>query len=447
LRVRRGDRDFTVDVAADGDGLVSHAGSALLAEVADRLGFTTCLSVALERMRVRRSRHDPAIVIRDLAVMLADGGDCLSDLAAVRDQEALFGEVASDSTAFRVIDRVGYDGELLDALRRAHASARDRAWQLGLRPELVTCDLDATLIESHSDKDGAAGNYKGGYGFAPMLCYADETGEALAGVLRPGNAGANNPGDQIECLELALVQIPAGCAEAIDMLVRCDSAGHNHRLVDFCREHDIRFSVGSELSEPIRDAILTLDDAAWRAALRQDGEPRDGAQVAEISALVSLDGWPEGSRLIVRRERPHPGAQLSFTDHDGHRFQVILTDQTDPDIAVLERRHRARANVEDHIRCDKDTGLRKLPFRQFRHNEVWLELVLIAHNLIAWTKQLLLSGELAKSEPKRLRYRLLHVAARLAFHANRAKLRLQANWPWAHELVAAFDRLEALAPG
>ncbi len=148
--------------------------------------------------------------------------------------------------------------------------------------------------------------------------------------------------------------------------------------------------------------------------------------------------------MIVRRERPHPGAQLSFTDHDGHRFQVILTDQPDKDIATIERRHRARARVEDQIRQDKDTGLRNLPFRDFQVNTVWLELVLIAHNLIAWTQALVLSGELAKAEPKRLRYRLLHVAARLAFSARQAKLRLAAGWPWATDLAAAFARLKAL---
>jgi Transposase DDE domain group 1 len=148
--------------------------------------------------------------------------------------------------------------------------------------------------------------------------------------------------------------------------------------------------------------------------------------------------------VIVRRERPHPGAQLAFTDHDGHRFQAILTDQTDPDIALLERRHRQRARVEDHIRNDKDTGLRNLPFRDFAHNQVWLALVLIAHDLIAWTQRLLLTGELARAEPKRLRHRLLHIAARLAFSGRCAKLRLQANWPWAHELAAAFQRLKQL---
>ena len=146
----------------------------------------------------------------------------------------------------------------------------------------------------------------------------------------------------------------------------------------------------------------------------------------------------------MRRERPHPGAQLSFTDHDGYRFQAILTDQTDQDIAVLECRHRQHAHVEDRIRDDKDTGLAKFPFKEFALNEVWLEIVMLAHDLIVWTQALLLDGELAKAEPKRLRYRLLHVAGRLAFHGRRAKLHLQHTWPWATELLAAFTKLKTL---
>jgi hypothetical protein len=206
----------------------------------------------------------------------------------------------------------------------------------------------------------------------------------------------------------------------------------------------MRFSFGYELTESVRTAILETPADAWLAALDQDGSERENGQVTEITDRVDLSSWPEGSRLIVRRERPHPGAQLSFTDHDGYRFQAILTDQTDEDIAIIERRHRQRARVEDRIRDDKDTGLSKFPFKEFALNEVWLEIVLLAHDLITWTQALLLDGELAKAEPKRLRYRLLHVAARLAFHGRRAKLHLQDTWPWAAELLAAFEKLKTL---
>jgi hypothetical protein len=444
LKVTHAGRRITVEVTPDGEGLVSHAGSALLAGVADRTGLTRALLIGLGGLRQRRGRHDPGRVIADLAVMLADGGDCLADLASMRDQAPLFGQVASASTAFRLVDAIASDPDGLQRLRAAHARARSRVWKLVGAPERLTIDLDATLITSHSDKEGATGNFKGGYGFHPMLAYADQTGEALAGELRPGNAGSNTAADQITVAEQAIQQIPVEQIEQIELLLRVDSAGATHELLNWCRDGRIRYSVGYDLSDQVRAGILKTPDVAWVAAVDQDGSERPNGQVAEITAELDLSGWPDGSRVIVRRERPHPGAQLSFTDVDGYRFQAILTDQPDGDIAVLERRHRARARVEDRIRNDKDTGLRNLPFRDFEHNRVWLALVLIAHDLIAWMQRMLLTGELAKAEPKRLRYRLLHVAARLAFHARTATLRLQASWPWAAELAAAFARLKAL---
>ena len=444
MRVQRDGRDFTVDVTADGEGLVSHAGSALLAQVADKTGLTRALSLRLSSMKERRSGHDPGRVVRDLAVMLADGGECVSDLGGLRDQLALFGEVASDSTAYRVIEAIAADSALLDGLRASHAKARGHAWELGVKPERVTIELDATLVGAHSEKDGAAGNFKGGFGFHPLLAYCDESSEALAGILRPGNAGANAAVDQIAVGDEALEQIPAEHIEGIEILLRADSAGATHELADWCRQARIGFSVGYDLTEPVRCAILKVPENAWLAALQQDGGERANGELCELTGLIDLASWPGGTRLICRRERPHPGAQLSFTDRDGYRFQAFLTDQPDADIAVLERRQRQRAHVEAQIRDDKDTGLSKLPFKDFAMNQVWLELVLIAHNLLAWSKALLLGGALQTAEPKRLRHRLLHVAGRLVFHGRRARLRLQRDWPWAGELAAAFAKLRAL---
>jgi hypothetical protein len=443
LKVMRDGRRVTVDVAADGDGLVSRAGTAVLAQVADKVGLSRALSARLAVLKQRRRGHDPGRVIRDLAVMLADGGECVSDLGAVRDQQALFGPVASDSTAFRVVDGIA-ERQLLGELRAAHARARERFWKLHGAPERLTIDLDATLITAHSEKAQAAGNYKGGFGFFPLMAYADETREALGAVLRPGNAGANTAADHKAVLDLALGQIPAPYIEQIEILVRADAAGATHELADHCREGNMRFSFGYELTEAVRAAILAIPTDAWLPALDQDGSVRENGEVVEITDSVDLSSWPERSRLIVRRERPHPGAQLSFTDHDGYRFQAILTDQDDEDIAIIERRHRQRARIEDRIRDDKDTGLAKFPFKEFALNEVWLEIVLLAHDLIIWTQALLLDGELARAEPKRLRYRLLHVAGRLAFSGRRAKLHLQRTWPWAAELVAAFEKLKTL---
>jgi hypothetical protein len=214
--------------------------------------------------------------------------------------------------------------------------------------------------------------------------------------------------------------------------------------MDFCREHRLRYSAGFELTDAVRAAILKIPENAWVCALASDGSERHNGQIAEITTSLDLTGWPIGSRVIVRRERAHPGAQLSFTDHDGHRFQALLTDQTGPDIQVLERRQRERAHAETQIRNDKDTGLRNMPFRDFEHNRVWLALVGIAHDLLVWTQRLLLTGELARCEPKRLRYRLLHVAARLSFHARKATLRIDHAWRWATALVDAFARARAL---
>jgi len=423
---------------------VSHAGTAFVAQVADKVGLTSALSRRLAEIKQRRRGHEPGRVIRDLAVMLADGGECVSDLGAVREQAPLFGAVASDSTAFRMVDRIASTPGLLEAVRVAHARARERFWELHGAPERLTLDVDATLITAHSEKEKAAGNYKGGYGFHPLQVYLDETREALGGLLRPGNSGSNTAADHVTVLDRALEQIPVEYVETLEILVRADSAGATHGLVDYCRDGNMRFSVGYELTEPVRAAILQIPEEAWIPALDQDGSARKNGEVCEITDSLDLSAWGEGSRLIVRRERPHPGAQLSFTDHDGYRFQAIPTDQPDEDIAIIECRHRQHAHVEDRIRDDKDTGLSKFPFKEFALNEVWSEIVMLAHDLLVWTQALVLDGELAKAEPKRVRYRLLHVAGRLAFSGRRAKLHLQDTWPWAAELVAAFEKLKAL---
>jgi DDE family transposase len=261
LQVMRDGRRFTVEVTADGAGLVSHAGSALLAGVADRVGLSAALADELSGLRERNAGHDPGRVICDLAVMLADGGDCLADLRAVRDQVDLFGAVASDSTAFRVIDKIASTPGMLDALERAHATARERVWKLAGAPPEVTLDVDATLLASHCDKEGAAGNYKGGYGFYPILAYCDQTRESMAGMLRPGNAGANSAADQISVAQAALQQIPREHIETIRVLLRVDSAGACHELLDWAHTANIRFSVGLDLRENVREQILQIADA------------------------------------------------------------------------------------------------------------------------------------------------------------------------------------------
>ncbi len=434
----------TVEVRADAEGIVSHAGAHLLAELADGIGLTAALSAAMAPTRERRSAHDPGVVLRDLIVAIADGGDCVTDLGVLRDQEALFGAVASERAAHRVIKSI--DADLLEAIRGTRAVARERAWDAGARPETITLSIDATLLSAASEKEGAAGNYKGGFGFHPLLCYLDETGEPLAGLLRPGNAGSNTASDHFEVLQLALEQLPEADLDR-EILVRTDIGGRTHAFTRDCREAGIRFSVGYEVDERVREAILKTPESAWHSALDAEGTAREGAWVTELTEGVDLSAWPEGTRLIVRRERPHPGAQFCVFDAEGYRHTAFITDQEGTDIAALELRHRRRAKVEDEIRCGKDTGMRNLPFAAFEHNRVWLELSLIAQELLAWTRLLCLEGELALAEPKRLRQRLLHVAGKVVRSARRTTLRLPRSWPWAQALVAAFARLRSLPAG
>jgi hypothetical protein len=454
-----------ITVTTDGQGVASHAGTRLLGDLADAAGLSAAFGEALRPLRERRSCHDPGRVLVDVAVMLADGGEAISDLAVLRDQPGLFGPVASTATAWRVLDAV--DGAVLDRLRHARASARERAWLLRAEAgrDLPACtaggrdwpglvlDVDATLVECHSEKESAAPHFKGGFGFHPILVWLDNTNEALAGILRPGNAGANTAADHVEVIDAALAQIPDEHRYGTPILVRADGAGASKAWLAHLRglrdEHglDVSFSVGFTMTDRVQEAILALPAYAWIPAVDADGELREGAEVAELTGLLpdpAAVGWPDRTRVIVRRERPHPGAQLTFTDLDGWRFQAFATDTAAGQLAALEARHRAHATVEDRIRCGKHTGLGRFPSRLFAINSVWLELALTAADLIAWAQTILLHGQLARCEPKTLRYRLLHVAARITRGQRRLFVRIAEHWPWRFELAAAFARLAAL---
>jgi hypothetical protein len=437
------------EVVADGQGICSHVGAALLGELADRLGLTVELG-RRANLGLRRGAHDRGQVLRDLVVMLADGGDAISDLASLRDQPDLFGQVASTPTAWRIIGQVAADPRGIAALWSALARARQRAWALGAAPAgPLILDMDATLVDAHSDKQGAAPTYKHGFGFHPLGCWLDRgdgTGEALAMILRPGNAGSNTAADHVDVLAMALLALPKP-ARGRPILVRADSAGATHAFVEDIVARNLVFSIGFDCDQRVQAAIGALDPDAWQLALDQDGRPRRGAWVAELCGLDLVGtGWPQGTRAICRRERPHPGARhkMGFTDAAGHRFQVFITNQLDPDPAVLEARHRPHAHVEDRIRSAKATGLRNLPFADFGANDAWLTLVCVAQTLVCWTQALLLDGDLAVAEPKTLRYRLWHVAGRIVRHARRLIVRLDRAWPWATDLVTAFARLRAL---
>ena len=445
-----------VRVTADGAGVVGHAGALLLANLADSLGLTEGFSAATAHLSLRRRRHDPGRVLTQLAVMLADGGDCLSDLATLRDEPRLFGDVASDPTAWRVL--ASLHSESFRRLQRARADAREKAWAAGMAPRTVTLDIDATLIGAHSEKEDARSNYKSGFGFHPMCCYLDETGEALSALLRPGNATANDAADHAKVLDEALAQLPRSYREghfpgdvAADVthrvLVRTDSAGSVLGFVRALRLRNCDYSLGCHIDQRVRDAILCVDETKWRPALEADGTERDGSWVAEITRFCDLALLSEGDRVICRRERPHPGAQQSLFDREwGLRHQVFITNSRG-DIRRLELRHRAHAHVEDHIRELKATGAMNLPFSDVVSNQAWLMLVLVAQDLLAWSRGLLLAGALRTAEVKRLRYTLFHAAARITTSGRRVTLRIGKSWPWATELAAAFIRVEKIATG
>ena len=435
-------------VSATGAGLVGHAGSRLLAEVAERSGLDAGLSKALAGLAKRRRRHDPGRVLVDLAVTLADGGECIADLATLRQQPALFGQVASTPTAWRVLEAI--EEPMLERLLAARAEARARVWAWGMGPKRVTLDFDSTLVEVESEnKEQAASNWKHGFGFHPLLVFLDQTGEALAGKLRPGNAGANTAQDHVELLGAALQQLPwptraEDQEQGLEVLVRSDSAGASHGFVDAIAERGLEFSVGFDVTEPVREAILQLPESSWVEAITKEMEEREGAQVAEITGLLDLSSWPQGSRALVRREEPHPGASYNLFDPHGLRHQALLTNSQDPDIAYLEARHRLHARVEDRIKEAKECGLSNFPCSSFQANRVWLLLVQMAQDLLAWARQLCLPGDFLEAAPKRLRYQLLHVAGRLVRSGRRSTLRLDARWPWAPQLAVAFMRLRAL---
>jgi hypothetical protein len=427
-------------VTKDGEGIANHVGSVALRDLADGLGLTRALTEAMAPRQERRPTHDRGAILRDLGVMLADGGDCVSDLAVLRDQPRVFGEVASTATAWRLVN--GLKKKDLARIRKARAQAREQAWRQGGQPKEIVLDLDATLVTSHSEKKKAAPNFKRGFGFHPLMCYLEETDEALAGKLRPGNATANDSADNIEVLELALEQLPKSAFRK-EILVRGDSACATYALVEKVRQQGLKFSFGLDLYESVREAILNMKEKAWVAAVSQAGEEREGAAVCELKGL-DLSSWPAGTRAICRRERPHPGAQLKFTDANGYRFQAFLTDQSG-DIVELEARHRGRARVENRIRCGKATGLENLPFHEFRANRAWLELILIAQDLIAFFQRICLRGEAKEWDPKTLRYRLFHTAARLVRSGRRLILRLQKTWRWTPMLYDAFKRVRLVA--
>lgn len=454
---------------------VAQAGGITLTETVAVTGLGTALSRELSRWCKPHAVHDPAKVLLDLAITIALGGEHLSDIAVVRSEPALYGPVASDPTVSRVIDALAADGlAALKAIDAARATARARAWGLAgehapdrnkTAKDPLVIDLDATLITSHSDKEKATRTWKKGYGFHPLCAFVDHgaegTGEPLAVLLRAGNAGTNTAVDHIAVCRQAFAQLPGhrpGVRPGRRVLVRTDGAGATHAFVNFLHTQRVGYSIGFGLPDTAPELPTLIPSAMWEPALNGDrdgdGEIREGAWVAELTGLLDLTGWPPGIRVIARKERPHPGAQLRITDIDGLRVTAFATNTPAGgrygQLADLELRHRRRARCEDRIRIAKDTGLRALPLHDFAQNQIWVAVVALAADLTAWMAMLALTGTQARRwEPKRLRLRLFTVPATLAHHSRRRRVHYADKHPWAalaRDAVNQLQRLDRLLP-
>jgi hypothetical protein len=451
-----------VKIEAAGEGVVAHVGLHALGGFADRLGLGDALSARIPLGGERLPLHDRGKVVTQAMLMLAGGGEACADIEALRAQERLFGAVPSDSTLYRTFRQIG--PATLAGLWEAIAEVRAQVWARSSvtnndRP--VVLDIDGTLVEIHSEnKEGTAPTYKRGFGFHPMLCFADATGEALAARLRPGNAGANNAADHLAVLDEAVAQLPADIgaghrrgdptdAVCRPVVVRTDSAGATAGFVAGCRDRNIGFAVVARSNPQVTAAISrTFTESIpdrWAPARRQNGEPRDGAQVAELTDLLDRPpkGFPPDVRLIVRREPLHPGAQQTLFPSAHFRYWGHWTDQ-DGDTVDLDTSMRAHAHVEDHIRRLKDSGLCRFPFSNGDANRAWLAVVCFAADLVRWFQLLCLTGHLARAEPKALRWRLWHAPARLVHHARQDVVRILDGWPDAAAIIAAHQRIAAL---
>jgi hypothetical protein len=475
---------------------VSHAGLALLRHLSDKTGLAQGLSVALADARLLG--HDRGRVLADLACAIGDGARVVSDFRVMSDQRELFGKVASVPTVWRTLDEIASGGTR--AGRRitvAVNKARRHAWEQivarhGALPGVrladrtlngVTCiRLDATVTPAHSGKELAEPNFKG-FGHHPLLAVCDNTGgEPLAGHLRRGSAGSNTAEDHTAIVDAAIAAVPPGFRRKL--MITCDGAGASHDLVAHLdklaarRGYELTYSVGWALTGREKDALRLVPDQAWQIAVDGAGEVRERragqacgngqcahracwieeAHVTGLTGLLregpggdQLKGWPASMRVFARRERPHPGAQLTlFEAEDGWRYTLHVTNRPAGtkgwlgQHAYIDAAHRVHARVEDAIRTGKDTGLGHFPSHDFKINAAWLTASMTAMTLLAWLKLLALDGELARAEPKKLRYRVLHAAARLTRGGRRRYLKIQATWPWAAAITTAWHRIDTL---
>ncbi len=456
----------SVVVEGGGTQVVGHVGLHALGSFADRLGLGETLSDAVGWRGPGVPLHDRGKVLTHAMLMLAGGGECCADIEFLGSQGRLFAGVCSDSTVYRTFTET-LDVPAVARAREAVARIRSQVWTrsastTGTGP--VILDLDASLVEIHSEnKEGTAANFKGGFGFHPVFCFADGTGEALAAMLRPGNATANDTADLLGVLDAGVAQLPADVmtGHGVDddpgevrrrVVVRSDSAGCSAGFVNGCRSRNIGFQVVARRKTAVSAAVAAAnsDDDRWVRALDQDGTPaapNDGgdkvAMVCDVTDLVDLTDWPERTRLIIRREPLHPGAQQSLLPDLEYRFWGHYTD-SEGDPAELDREMRAHAHVEDHIGRLKDSGLERFPFTDFAANQAWLQVVCWGADLVRWFQLLCVTGPLAQALPKRMRWQFWHAPARIIRKARGDIIRILDGWPTADDILAAYRNIAAL---
>jgi hypothetical protein len=445
-----------VKIEGGGHGAVGLVGLHTLAAFGDRLGLPGALSAAVPWAGERAPVHDRGKVLTQAMVMLAGGGNSCADIEHLRVEDRLFGHVASDSTTYRTFRDI--TPKVRADLHDAFATVRREVWaRSSVTRGPVVLDIDASLVQVHSEnKAGTAASYKGGFGFHPMFCFADATGEALASVLRPGNATANSVIDHLAVLDAAIAQLPgdasAGHHSGDDpglvkrpVMVRADSAGCTNGFIAGCRARNIGFAVVARRHSRIHAALLgtLVDDDAWHPAVTQAGDLRPGAAVIELTDTVDLTGWPEGTRLIVRREPLHAGAQRSLLESETYRYWGHYTDQAGTPVD-LDTIMRAHARVEDHIRRLKASGLERFPFTDLAANQAWMQTVCHAADLVRWFQLLCLTGPLAAAEPKTLRWRLWHTPARVIRKGRTDVIRLLDGWPDTPTILRAYTRISTI---
>jgi hypothetical protein len=416
-----------VSVEAGGEGVVAHVGLHALGAFADRLGLGDSLSARIPISSERAPLHDRGKVLVQMALAIAGGGESCADVEHLRAQPDLFGEVPSDSTVWRTFHEI--TPQVRDDLGEAIASVREKVWSrsaatTGTDP--VFLDIDSSLVEVHSqNKEETGPTYKGGFGFHPILCFADATGEALSGMLRSGNAGANTAADHIRVLDAAIAQLPEGVraghrdgddASLVSRQVICrtDSAGTTRAFLAALRSRNVSFMTVAATNADIQTAILDAEasPSTWVRAIGQDGEVKKRSAVCELTSLVELSSFPSGTRLIIRREPLDPGAQRSLFPSLEYRYWGFYTDREGEPV-ILDRDMRAHAHVENHIERLKDSGLCRFPFTSFEANATWMAVVMLAADLVRWFQLICCTGYWQSARPKSLRWAIFHAPGRL----------------------------------